>query len=644
MQAQEEMFNQEVDWADQLPLLNQPRSLKDFCNKSYACGINLDLDALLKTDSRIRERRDAILNPHVVAAGKNTYVYDTHSYHTKVPPAAIVDLICQYTDKNDLVLDPFCGSGMTGVASLQAGRSPILSDLSPAATFIAYNYLSSVQPFEFEQAFLKILASLQEEDLTLYGTACDKCGKIVSCEYTVWSYNVTCPICAHLFNLWDVARDEKPTIKESKILSVFPCPSCGRRLEKRSLKRIESVPVQIGFKCCGRSLQESKKIPDAGDLQHFQDMNSIPINEWFPQDHLPNGVNTRQAINHGIVSLQDLYTRRNLRAIAKLWNLASRWESQEISLKLLFTLTSLYQRVTRLSEFRFWGGSGNMANYNVPMIFNEQNVFRVFKRKSRDVKRWLEIRHALPEIPYRVSTQSATDLSNIPNDSIDYVFTDPPFGANINYSEMNFIWESWLGLHTDNTNEVIINRVQGKTAEHYKELMTRSLREIHRVLKPGRWLSIVFHNSSASVWNVLQEAIDLAGFEVDNTQTLDKKHGTFKQFVSDNTVGYDIILSCQKRTAKLRASKIYSAQGIESQVREFICSILGGISDGYIARYAHVDRKSELDTRKMYSEWLQMQLTSHNLVKVDYDQFRILVHNVIVEKFPTFELTTNGKS
>ena len=80
-----------------------------------------------------------------IKAGKNTAIYNAHSYHTKVPPQGIVPYIQHYTEPGDLVLDPFCGSGMTGVAALMSGRCAILNDLSPAAVHIARNYCAPVR-------------------------------------------------------------------------------------------------------------------------------------------------------------------------------------------------------------------------------------------------------------------------------------------------------------------------------------------------------------------------------------------------------------------------------------------------------------------------------------------------------------------
>jgi len=177
-----------------------------------------------------------------IRAGKNTYVYDAHTYHTKVPPEGIAKLIAHYTRPGEVVLDPFCGSGMTGVAATNLGRKAVLSDLSPAATFIARHVNTPIDAEVYLSAVRQILtdgAALEEK---LYGTTCRACGELTPALYTVWSYGVLCPDCGKEFILWDVARDEKPSVRESKILSEFHCPHCRAHLQKRGLKRTRRYP------------------------------------------------------------------------------------------------------------------------------------------------------------------------------------------------------------------------------------------------------------------------------------------------------------------------------------------------------------------------------------------------------------------
>jgi DNA modification methylase/DNA-directed RNA polymerase subunit RPC12/RpoP len=559
-----------------------------------------------------------------ISAGKNTYVYDAHTYHTKVPPQGIGLLIDYYTRPGDTVLDPFCGSGMTGVAAVEKGRKAILSDLSPAAAFIAYNLITPIDAKRYLDAIHVVLESARALEHRLYDTVCRRCGRTVPMLYMVWSYGMLCSNCEQEFVLWDVARDERPRVRDSKIKTEFDCPHCGKHLKKRLLKKTQRYPVQVGYKCCGKGQKEDTAPLNEQDLELLAQLeqNGVPANLWYPTDSFPPGVNTKQPISAGITHVDQAYTPRALWAMAYLWDVALRWPDPEVRLKLLWTCTSLYKRVTVFSEFRFWGGSSNSANFNVPAIMNEQNVFRAFERKAKTISWYFG---SAPQVSrqLRLSVQSACHLPQIPDKSIDYVFTDPPFGRNINYSEMSFLWESWLRVHTDNTEEAIVNKVQGKDISHYQQLLTRSFSEVRRVLKDDGWLTVIFHNSSARVWESLQRAIVGAGFAIEGTQTFDKKHGTFKQFVSDNAVGYDLVLHCRKSQDRQIISQ-NSRQSAQRQAAAFIRAELGKGTNQYQVRYLHVAREDEFDYRRLYAEWLADALPRLE-IGLSFEEFRAIV-------------------
>src|SRR5437867_10482034 len=118
-----------------------------------------------------------------IRAGKNTYVYDAHTYHTKVPPGGIAQLIEYYMKPGDLILDPFCGSGMTGVAAAPLGRGVLLSDISPAAVFIARHLNSPIDSRRYMMAVREVLADAQELEARLYNTDCRSCGNRVPMLY-----------------------------------------------------------------------------------------------------------------------------------------------------------------------------------------------------------------------------------------------------------------------------------------------------------------------------------------------------------------------------------------------------------------------------------------------------------------------------
>jgi hypothetical protein len=138
----------------------------------------------------------------------------------------------------------------------------------------------------------------------------------------------------------------------------------------------------------------------------------------------------------------------------------------------------------------------------------------------------------------------------LPAASIDYIFTDPPFGANIFYADLNVITESWHRVMTDPKPEAIIDGIRSKGLYQYQDLMRACFDEYQRVLKPGRWITIVFSNSKNAIWHAIQEALGVAGFVVADVRTLDKQQGSFKQ-VTSTAVKQDLVISAYKPTDAL---------------------------------------------------------------------------------------------
>lgn len=552
------------------------------------------------------------------SAGKNTYTYDAHTYHTKVPPQGIADFFRHYLPQGGLALDPFSGSGMTGVAARIAGSDVIMNELSPAACFISYNFTETISPSHFAEAIKTVLLSMQPLRQLLYATECRECGKETEILYTVWSYNVSCPHCKIEFRLWDCCRKYGKSVKEHKILSEFPCPSCEKLLKKSLLTRKEAEPVILGYKCCKRVQIEHPLT--SSDLQKVKFFESSPslAEGYYPKTPLPAGVNLNQPKRHGLTTINRFYTGRNLAALSHLWREIHKLDDTQLGSVVAFVFTSLYQRVTRLSEFRFWGGSGNTAHFNVPFIFNEANVFVTFERKAASILDHLETTAEHYTGQRVVVCNSSSNLDYLPDESIDFVFTDPPFGANINYSEMNILWESWLDEFTDATDEAVVNRYQGKGLSEYEELMTRSLSECFRVLRRGHWLLLVFMNSSGKVWHTLKTSIRLAGFVPERIDIFDKQHGTFKQFVSDNAAGCDLVLHCRKPYDETAATTSHNGLGVEDSIRKFLTERAGVLP---MTVYLHVSRECEPDMRMLYSEWVAYGLLrDHQLA--DFATFR----------------------
>ena len=143
------------------------------------------------------------------------------------------------------------------------------------------------------------------------------------------------------------------------------------------------------------------------------------------------------------------------------------------------------------------------------------------------------------------STGMIGSRSLLPNDSVDYVFTDPPFGENLYYADLNYLVESWHGVYTCPDPEAIVDQVRGKSVLGYQHLMEGCFKEYFRTLKPGRWITVVFHNSKNAVWNAIQQGMFAAGFVVADVRTMDKQQRSYRQ-VTSTAVKQDLVISAYK--------------------------------------------------------------------------------------------------
>ena len=187
----------------------------------------------------------------------------------------------------------------------------------------------------------------------------------------------------------------------------------------------------------------------------------------------------------------------------------------------------------------------------LPSLSCEVSFFELFDRKIDDILESLSITNQNKNSTI-ISQGSTTSLENIPSNSIDYIFTDPPFGDNLSYSELSFIWEAWLNIKTNYTTEAVMNTSHGKSIVEYQSLMTKCISEYFRVLKPSRWITVEFHNSKNSVWMAIQESIQKAGFVIADVRILNKKQESFKQVNSQGAVKQDLVISAYKPKESFR--------------------------------------------------------------------------------------------
>lgn len=290
----------------------------------------------------------------------------------------------------------------------------------------------------------------------------------------------------------------------------------------------------------------------------LEKINNSEIPYWFPKDRLMEGKETRRNDIIGITHVHHFYTKRNLWILSAIRNRCS-----DGPLLLLFN--SQLINMSRLNRYR----PGVSFPYNplsgtlyIGSQTSEASVFIAYKNKLK------KLTEAFKKIdsPSIISTKSMTSSLNC---CADYIFLDPPFGANLNYSELNTIWENWLKITTNNQLEAIENNAQGKGLTEYRLLMTECFKEAYRTLKPGRWMTVEFSNTKAAVWNSIQTALTEAGFIVANVSALDKQQGSFKAVTTTTAVKQDLVISAYKPSNEM-TSEIAANQFTEESTWMFV--------------------------------------------------------------------------
>ncbi len=506
-----------------------------------------------------------------VSEGKNDPIYMAHTYHTKVPYKAIMRYIKHYTNPGDIVFDGFCGTGMTGVAAqmlesdfscidmLKAKdehRNVIVSDLSPAAQYISYNYNTATSVSGFYETACKIIDEVEKECGWVYETKhngsdesfiqTNRLGRI---NYTVWSDVFVCPNCGEEIVYWDAAVDSE----SRKVADEFNCPKCGMVLKKRDCDNAmqtyyddalqttvtvsKQVPVLINYFYAGKRYD---KKPDKEDLALVDRIQEMKIPYWYPTDRMCEGSESRRNDKYGVTHVHQFYTKRNLYVLSALNNKIG---EHRLKIVLQSINPTLVSKLVRYNMGKRGNGVLSGTLY-LPSLNAEGDVFRMLRGKLDDFVKVFSLTTTFKHCVE--NNASSTDLRNIPDNSIDYLFTDPPFGDNLNYSELSFIWEAWLKVKTNAKTEAIVNDVHGKGIVEYQTLMTRCFCEFYRILKPNRWMTVEFHNSKNAVWNAIQESLLRAGFIIADVRTLDKQQGSFKQVNNSSAVKQDLVISVYK--------------------------------------------------------------------------------------------------
>lgn len=503
---------------------------------------------------------DLVALPDVVQAPRTDAVYNCHSYLTKVPISAITPFIETLSREGESVADIFAGSGMTGLAAARSNRTAHLSDISVLGRHIAHGYLVDVPAHALRQAANDVVGLARSAIGNLYLTRRVSDGELVEMIRTIWSFVYRCPKCSG-----ELVYFEQLQRGGSKQPSA--CLHCEALFSRRSWPKGADVPVRVVV--TGEAGKQIEQPIQSCDLDRIARAATdsrwleIPSSQIGPDREMYSRSGLGRA---GLAETKQFFSARNALALLELWRAINALDQDSLRTKLRFAFTAILTRASRRYQWSAMRplNAQNQTYYIAPVYF-EWNVFDLFRRKVEAVVRSDELlfrgaslfpRSLKSRVQY--SLASADALSHLPDQSIDYVFTDPPFGSNIFYSDMNLFHEAWIGELTDQQREAVIRTTGGlrhEATQKYERLLQSALREVQRVLKPGRYMSLVFGNSSGRVWALVQRALREAGFLGPvHVAILDKGQRSVKGLNSgsEGVVTVDLVLTVQKPTHPTR--------------------------------------------------------------------------------------------
>jgi len=562
--------------------------------------------------------------------------YNTFSYPTKISPETIAVYIAAHTKPGDTVLDVFGGSGSTGLAALMCehptdsmitlasklnlqptwgARNAVVYELGKFGAFASSVMANPPKHKAFSKSVKQLLKDTEAELNGIYDTV-DTNGTKGVIRHIIYSDVVNCPKCKVEFTYYvGMVRHNPLSIDGNGV-----CPHCGHTdksanfpyifetthdglLNIQTMRR-KRIPVRI----YGQTGTD-KWIRDANgvDIQLFEAAEAADYPPCCEAKEIEWGELYRSGYHAGITHLHHFYTKRNYTVMSCLWEKSKEYTPElrdAIRLLLLSYNASHATLMTRVvvkknsKDFVLTGAqSGVLYISSLPV---EKNIFSGIVRKLRYFEEAFDYLEKCSG-QTRVINASSQHL-NLPDKSIDYIFTDPPFGDFIPYAEVNQINELWLGEPTNRDGEIIISPSQNKTISTYQVMMTEVFTEMRRVLKDNSNATVVFHSSKAAVWNALCAAYSDAGFAVEAAASLEKSQASFKQVVSEGSVQGDplILLSKGNGIKSVTPSQTVLDEVIADEARGTICNERK-VYASYIGKCLERGIAVEFDAKVAYS-------------------------------------------
>lgn len=514
-----------------------------------------------------------------IKSSRSGSLFMAFSYPTKISPETIAIYILAHTKPGDRVLDAFGGSGTTGLATLLCDqpneklkelvkatnlnveygpRTAYISEISGIGSFISEVMSSKIESENFKIESENLIKRTKKRINNIYNIN-DLNGEKGLIRHIIHTEFMLCINCAEEISFADACVNDNPI----SISDSWTCPNCKFLNNNKDCKRV----IEKIYDPILNTYRKSKKrrpfiiYGQTGNKKWKRRFNTTDFYETkyndvlnvssLPLEKMHWGDLHRSGYHENIEYVHDFYTLRNLTVLSVLWdeikNVKEKYKSA-LKLWILSYNASHSTLMTRVvlkknqKDFILTGAQpGVLYISSLPV---EKNIITGLERK---IKTFYDAFKMVEKSSSTVYTHWASSTSlKIEKNTIDYVFTDPPFGDYIPYSELNFINEAWLERMTNQEKEAIVSKSQNKNITEYQSLLTKVFLEINKTLKETGLMSVVFHSASSNVWNALSSAFNKSSFTVINNTILDKEQESFKQTNSITSVKGDAILLLKK--------------------------------------------------------------------------------------------------
>jgi len=479
-------------------------------------------------------------------------LYRIHRYWGRKPPNVVRAYIEAYSNPGDLVLDPFVGSGVTVIESVVTGRRAIGVDINPLSILLTRTSISGADLVNVEEAFQRLKRSLAPAIDDYYATICPVCGSQATITHTIWQ---------------------------------------------------DSTPQEIWCRCQLCNTRKAVKEPSEEDLRRA--MPSLPTKRelWLPDVRLiPN---SRISAKPGM-TVRDLFDPRNLIVLGRIYEAINKIDDALTREHLLLAFTAAVPQASRLVFVIRRRGNNRGAKKRSPTEVGswvigfwcpeehfEVNAWACFERRVKKLLRgkrelFSRMSHGIMAEgnPAQVINGSATHAAVVgsaesihwlPDESVAYIFTDPPHGDRQPYLELSAIWNAWLDSDVAFEDEIVVSDApsRNKDEDEYFTRLRNALSEMRRVLKPNGKLTFAFNSLNNETWLQLTRLFSELGFALTQADTISYSAGSVVQDNRQKGLTNDLLITWEKTDDKFSVTSMTPTSIPEQAKRDLVCAFTG---------------------------------------------------------------------